>query len=72
MADEDDEDQVKKNVIPKYKLLYQDPEINIKMPPMEGEERLPTEEKNEEKQEITEKPIDIIMQSKYKIFNHIT
>ena len=69
MADEDDEDQVKQNAIPKYKLLYQDPEISIRMPALEGEERLPTEEKKEEKQETNQKPIDIIMQSKINLFN---
>lgn len=68
--DEEDEEGVKKNVIPKYKLLYEDPEIDIKLPSFDGDDKLPTEEKKEDKpkEENGQKAIDIIMQSKFLFF----
>lgn len=67
--DEEEEEQQNKLVIPKYKLIYEDPEIDIKMPPMEGEERQNTEEQKEEiKDDVppkTERPMDIIINGKF-------
>ena len=69
MADDDDEDQVETLVIPKIKLIYEDPEIDIKMPSEDGEIRQETEEKqdeNKDEQVPQEKPIDIILKGKIR------
>ena len=67
MADDDyDEDQVPDLIIPKYKIIYEDPEIDIKMMTMEGEEKPNFEENKEEPiiQKEEEKPINLIMKCK--------
>ena len=45
--DDEEEEQVQKTVIPKYKLLFEDSEVESKMPLPEGEEREQTDEKKE-------------------------
>lgn len=47
---DEDEDQVQKVIIPKYRLLYEDGEVTSKLPVPEGEEKQATteEEKKEE------------------------
>ena len=67
MADDDyDEDQAPDLIIPKYNLIYEDPEIDVKMISMEGEEKPNIEENKEEPmiQKEEEKPINLIMRCK--------
>lgn len=66
MADEDsDEEQKEKYVIPKYKLIYEDPELDIKLPDIEGEENKRNEkeegQEEEKKVEEEEKPLQLIL-----------
>lgn len=63
--DESDEEQRDKYVIPKYKLIYEDPELDIKMPDIEGEEKQRNErdegQEEEKKVEEEEKPLQLIL-----------
>ena len=70
--DDEDEDQVQKIVIPKYKLLYEDGEITSKLPvPEEEDKPAVTEEEKEDQppeEEQTEGPkttIEKILTSKF-------
>ena len=77
--DDEDEDQVQKIVIPKYKLLYSDGEITSKLPVPEEEDKpavtVNDEEKKEEQppeegeQEGPKSPIEKILTSTYIIIN---
>ena len=70
--DDEDEDQVQKIVIPKYKLLYEDGEITSKLPVPEEEDKpaVTEEEKKDQppEEEQTEGPqttIEKILTSKF-------
>ena len=71
--DDEDEDQVQKIVIPKYKLLYEDGEITSKLPVPEEEDKPAVTEKEKKDQppqeeEQTEGPkttIENILTSKF-------
>ena len=70
--DDEDEDQVQKIVMPKYKLLYEDGEITSKLPvPEEEDKPAVTEEKKKDQppeEEQTEGPkttIEKILTSKF-------
>ena len=56
--DDEDEQEVQQLVIPKYKLLYEDPEVKLRAYEEEGEnpeeEKEPEEEKKEEGEEQKE------------------
>ena len=50
---DEDEDQVKKVIIPKCRLLYEDGEVTSKLPVPEGEEKpVTTEEEKKEEPEV--------------------
>lgn len=49
--DDEDEDQVQKIVIPKYKLLYEDGEVTSKLPVPEEEDNKPAVTEEEKKDE---------------------
>ena len=62
--DDEDEDQVQKIVIPKYKLLYEDGEITSKLPVPEEEDK-PAVTEEEEQTEGPKTTIEKILTSKF-------